>query len=150
MKRNVLAIIVVGLLVAADFPKDAATKKDFDALQGTWVLVSGERDGKKLSEETAKNTKLAVAGFKFLFVEGGEIGTASEGMFTLDATKKPKQTDSTATKGPDKGKVFLGIYDIEGDMHKVCFAPPGKERPKEFSSKEGSGHIFQVWKREKK
>jgi uncharacterized protein (TIGR03067 family) len=57
--------------------------------------------------------------------------------------------DATATNEPDKGQISLGIYEIAGDDYKVCFAPPGKDRPKEFSSKPGSGYILQVWKRAK-
>jgi uncharacterized protein (TIGR03067 family) len=56
----------------------------------------------------------------------------------------------SVTEGPDKGKTFLGIYELSGDDYKVCFAPAGKGRPVEFSSKEGSGNILQVWKRGKK
>ena len=150
MKRRALLLVTVGLLLAADAPKDHAGKKDLEQLQGTWLLVSAERDGKKVADDEVKKVKLVVTGNKFCFLSGSEVGTSAEGTFTLDATKKPKATDSTANAGPDKGKTFFGIYDIEGDTHKVCFAPPGKDRPKEFATKAGSGHIVQVWKREKK
>jgi uncharacterized protein (TIGR03067 family) len=113
------------------------------------VLVSGERDGKEFSEEEIKQTKLIIQGNTFR-IPKSDVGTSQEGTFQIDPTKKPKWTDSTATSGPDKGKTWQGIYDLEGDVQKVCFAPPGKERPKEFSSKSGSGHLIQVWKREKK
>jgi hypothetical protein len=43
----------------------------------------------------------------------------------------------------------LGIYELDGDTMKTCLAAPGKERPTEFSSKEGSGRMSYVWKREK-
>jgi hypothetical protein len=54
------------------------------------------------------------------------------------------------TEGDDKGKTFRGIYEFEGDTRKVCLAPAGKERPKEFSSTAGSGHVLAVLKRVKK
>lgn len=151
MTPRVLLLFTLGLLLAADEPKDEASKKDLQQLQGTWLLVSAERDGKKVSEDDVKNVTLVVSGNKFKFLKGAEVGTASEGTFKVDATKKPKTTESTADAGPDKGKKFLGIYEIESaDLHKVCFAPPGKDRPTEFASKAGSGNILQVWKREKK
>ena len=43
-----------------------------------------------------------------------------------------------------------GIYEIDGDNYKVCFAPPGKDRPKEFSSKGDEGLTLSVWKKAKK
>jgi len=52
-------------------------------------------------------------------------------------------------KGPDKGKTLLGIYELSDDAYKVCFAAPGKDRPTEFNSKEGSGNRLIVMKREK-
>jgi uncharacterized protein (TIGR03067 family) len=141
-----VAVLSVGVLVAAD-TEDA--KKELAKLQGTWLLVSGERDGKPFTEEQVKTTKLIVKGNTFR-IPKTEVGTAEEGSFTIDPSKTPKETDSTTSSGADKGKIWLGIYELDGDMHKVCFAPPGKDRPKEFSSKAGSGHILQLWKREKK
>jgi uncharacterized protein (TIGR03067 family) len=58
--------------------------------------------------------------------------------------------DLTETEGDAKGKTFRGIYEFGGDTRKVCLAPEGKDRPKEFSSKAGSGHILAVLKRVKK
>jgi uncharacterized protein (TIGR03067 family) len=134
-------------LLSADDAEDA--KSELEKLQGTWHLVSGVRDGKKFTDEEVKNSKLIVKGNRFR-IPKSDVGTSQEGTFTIDPSKKPKETDSTSDSGPDKGKIWKGIYTLEGDIHKVCFAPPGKERPKTFSSKAGSGIILQVWKREKK
>src|SRR5262245_38661383 len=141
-----VVVLAVGALIAAD-AEDA--KKELEKMQGTWQLVFGERDGKKFTEEEIKKTKLIIKGDTFR-IPDSDVGTAQEGTFKIDASKKPKEIDSMAGKGPDKGKTSPGIYELDGDTHKVCFAPPGKDRPKEFSSKVGSGHILQTWKREKK
>ena len=39
------------------------------------------------------------------------------------------------------------IYKIEKDVWTVCFALPGKERPKAFSTKSGTGEFIHVWKK---
>ncbi len=140
-------VLAVGGLVAADAQEDA--KKDLKKMQGTWLLVSGERDGKKFTEEEIKQSKLIIKGNTYS-IPKREVGTSQEGTFKIDPSKTPKETDSTTGSGPDKGIVWLGIYELEDDTHKVCLAPPGKDRPKEFSAKSGSGHILQVWKRAKK
>jgi hypothetical protein len=50
-------------------------------------------------------------------------------------------------------QIFL---DSEEDHHDpknfavVCFAPPDKERPKEFSVKAGTGDYIHVWKKKAK
>jgi hypothetical protein len=47
-------------------------------------------------------------------------------------------------------EVMLGIYALEENGYKVCFAPAGKPRPTEFSSTPGSGQILQSWERQNK
>ena len=79
------------------------------------------------------------------FPELAEYATSKEGTIKLDATKTPKQMDATSTGG----EVMLGIYDLEGNRYKVCFAPVGKPRPSEFVSTPGSGYILQFWERPK-
>ena len=143
-----LGVAVVALVVRALIAADAEdAKKDLDKLQGTWVLVAGERDGKKFTEEEVKKTKLFIKGETFRIPESS-VATSEDGIIKIDPSKKPKEMDSTTGSGPDTGKIWQGIYKLHGDTYKVCFAPPGKERPKEFSSKAGSGHLLQVWKRE--
>jgi len=70
--------------------------------------------------------------------------------FTIDPAKNPKQIDYAMTGGPTTGKTQLGIYELEGDTVKFCFAAPGKDRPPDFTTKEGSSRTLSVWKREKK
>jgi uncharacterized protein (TIGR03067 family) len=140
-------LIAVVVLIAADARDDDA-KKDREKFQGNWQLISAERDGKKTPQEDAKKITLTIQGDKFILRKDSVI--ISEGTMTLDPTKKPKAINETLTTGPNEGKVFSAIYEIDDEHHKICFAALGKERPTEFSSKPGSGNILQVWKREKK
>jgi uncharacterized protein (TIGR03067 family) len=140
-----LAALASIVLIAADTGDDAA-KKDLAKFQGNWTLISAERDGKKTPDEEAKKIKLAIQGNKFVLRKDGVV--ISEGMMTLDASKKPRAIDETITAGPNKGKVFSAIYEIDDDQHRICFAAAGKERPTVFSS--DNGQLLQVWRREKK
>lgn len=65
--------------------------------------------------------------------------------FTIDPTKKPKSFDQQ----PAEGKEVLSIYDLDGDILKICTATPGKARPTEFAAKQGSEHWLCVYKRNK-
>jgi uncharacterized protein (TIGR03067 family) len=38
----------------------------------------------------------------------------------------------------------LGVYELDGDEFRICYAPPGKERPKDFSAKAGTGHRLEA------
>jgi uncharacterized protein (TIGR03067 family) len=134
-----LAVGVVGLNAAAD---DAKT--DLEALQGTWELSAFERDGKEVKLEDV--TKVTFTVDKFVVKRGDEVVAA--GTFKLDPSKKPKVCDTTYTDGPDKGKTFKGIYQIDGDTEKFCRAGlPSGERPTEFKTKPDSGQVLSVYKR---
>ena len=138
------AALTAGLLVAAD-AKDNAVKKDMDALQGKWQLVSLERDGK--SADVPKDAVRVVKGDTYTVTP--RPGVTIEGTFKIDPTAKPKAVDITQTSGENKGKTSLGIYEIDGDTLKMCWAPPGKDRPTEFKSAEGSGILLAVQKKVK-
>ena len=144
---GVLLVAGAALAVAADDKKDDA-KDELKKFEGTWVLVSSERDGEKAPAEELKKVmpKAVVKGDKVTLSVGDK--TVMEAEFTIDPTKKPKTIDSTATTGPDKGKKTLGIYEIDGDTFKICYNE--KERPKEFSAKKGSGNTLDTYTREKK
>ena len=145
-KAQFLIIAATGVSLAADNPQDLASKKDLDGLQGSWKLASAMRDGEVLPKDKVKKTTIVIKDDTFLFPDSAEYATSKEGTIKLDATTKPKQMDATSTEK----EVMLGIYELDGDRYKVCFAPTGKPRPSEFASKPGSGNLLQVWKRKKK
>jgi uncharacterized protein (TIGR03067 family) len=68
---------------------------------------------------------------------------------TIDPSKKPKTIDYQMIGGFTAGKKQLGIYEVDGDMFKSCFAKPGAERPIDFTTKPGDGRTLSVWKRAK-
>lgn len=72
------------------------------------------------------------------------------GTSKLDRSKKPPAIDSVYTEGPDQGKAFKGIYQLNGDTLKFCrFGSPDKERPTEFRTTAESGGIVSVYQRRK-
>src|SRR5438105_1133947 len=95
MKR-LFAVFVV-LLVGAQVAD--LGKKEQDAVQGEWALVSGDRDGVKFTEEYVKSVKRTFTGDKFLVTRNGE--TVASGSFKLDPSKKPKEVN-VKLDGADK------------------------------------------------
>ena len=147
MKRllRVLLLLVAGSLIAAE-DKDAA-KKELAKFQGTWIFESMVSDGEKVPPDSFKGSTLTIKDGIFTVKEGDTI---YKGTFKVDPTKKPKEIDVIFTEGPDKGETMMGIYEIDGDTYRPCFAIGGKDRPKELASKKGSGIILQVLKKQKK
>ncbi len=124
-----------------------AVKKDLAALQGEWSMASGAADGQAMPDEMTKQMKRVCKGDETTTTMAGQMFLKAK--ITLDPTKKPKTIDYEMTDGFTKGKKQLGIYEIDGDTFKSCFASPGGERPTDFTSKSGDGHTLSVWKRDK-
>jgi uncharacterized protein (TIGR03067 family) len=144
--RSALVIAAVCLLAGADAPE--AVKKEMAQLEGNWSMVSGERDGQALPDDLVKQAKRVSKDGETTVSIGDQVFLKAK--FTVDPTKKPKTIDYTVTEGDSKGKTMLGIYELNGDTAKFCFAAPGKDRPVDFTTKEGSERTLSVWKRDKK
>jgi uncharacterized protein (TIGR03067 family) len=152
MRRSFIGLLVIAAsltaLAAADDAKDEAIRKDRKQIEGTWRAVSLEVNGEKLKEEDAKAlTVVNGADGSWSLRDQGE--ERSKGTSTFDPTKNPKTIDFTTTIGDDKGKQYFGIYELGEKTRRLCFAPAGMERPTEFSSKPGSGHILVTFERQK-
>jgi uncharacterized protein (TIGR03067 family) len=139
---GVFGLIFGGWQIAAVAQDDA--EKELKKAEGVYVMVAGEAKGEKLPEKIVKTGALTIKGDKHTVKLGDEsiIGTHK-----LAPTKKPKEIDATDTEGSFKGNTYLGIYKLEKGEFTVCFAPPGKDRPKEFTTKSGTGEILHVWKK---
>ena len=149
MTKYLLAVLVVGLFLGAEGKKDDA-KKDKEALQGAWKIVSSEAGGKDQTEGF-KDHLIVFEGDTFALKKGDQVGL--KGTFKLDPSQKPKAIDLTITEGGregDKGKVLHGIYELGKDALKWCTAEPGgTDRPREFSTTEGVNHMLVTLKKEK-
>ncbi len=150
MKTRCLAVLAVGLLLAADDAKDAE-KKDLDQLRGTWTAASVEYGGEKVGGDIVKNLAVVVEGDK-MTVKGDSSEVEKYGKATLkiDPTTTPKIIDIGITGGDEKGTTFEGIYEVDKDEWKLCVKLAGKERPAKFESAAGSQDVLAVFKREKK
>jgi uncharacterized protein (TIGR03067 family) len=148
-KARLLIIAAPGLLLLGACNRQAPVpvpKSDLDKLQGTWNLVSAMQDGKALPEEKVKQTTIVFKGDTFRFPGSAEYATSRAGTIKIDESKTPKEMDAVSIEK----EVMLGIYALEENDYKVCFAPPGKPRPTDLSSPPGSGQIVQAWRRERK
>jgi uncharacterized protein (TIGR03067 family) len=143
MNVRVLAVLFVGSMLAAGASGQEKGKTDEDKIQGTWIPLYFERDGKKGPEGDLKDTKMTIAAGKLKVTMGPkemELG------YKLDPTKKPKEIDITETEG-GKDQVHKGIYELDGDNLKICFAHAPGERPTAIQSEVGRDHRIVVLKR---
>lgn len=137
--------LVLGLFASSILADDV--EKDLKKLEGTWTFDSVEAGGNKLPAEQFKTMSVTMEGTKYSVKLNDMVVEAATQK--IDSSKSPKTMDVTVTEGPNKGKVYLAIYEINGDTLKVCFDPEGKKRPTEFKGDVGSQTLV-VHKRVKK
>jgi uncharacterized protein (TIGR03067 family) len=121
--------------------------KDGETIQGTWVAVSAEVDGKEAPAEAIKDFTLVITADKLIFNPKGENRQTS---YKLDPAKMPKAIDLTPLDGPAKGKAMKSIYRLDGDRLTLCLQNSDGDAPTEFATKANSGLRLLVLKRQAK
>ena len=113
-----------------------------------WTAIAAQRDGK--ADDDVMGHRLSVTSDRFqIQAKNGTLLYA--GTVRLDPGVKPAAIDFQHTDGALKGKVWKGIYAIEGDTLTICdnAADSGKPRPVRFEATSGSGHVLVTFKRAK-
>ena len=111
-------------------------------IQGTWDIVS---TGKAGEPESASGRQFIFTAdiMTFIVNEMSRPGIK----YNLDATKKPKEIDTSHELDPGKPIIQLGIYSLNGDTLSMRLAPAGAPRPARLEPKAGE---FFLCKRVKK
>jgi uncharacterized protein (TIGR03067 family) len=157
MKLRVLITLAVAGLASGHLGAvpDRNSKKDklkaeIKKLEGTWACSASEMDGRQFSEAQIRRggLKVVLKGSKFTTLNTGNRVLMS-GTYKVDPTKKPRTIEFRILEGKFKGQTQLGIYELQGTTLKLTCTRPGKDnRPKEFTTKAGTGHKVTVFKRE--
>jgi uncharacterized protein (TIGR03067 family) len=135
-------LILLAPLGASGGPVPDAAKKELEQFQGSWKAVATHADGRQATDDEVQSTRLIVEGCKFtLTIKQSSIS----GTFTVNPAKTPRTIDVQLTSNEGRQVKFLGIYQIQGDKRKSCFALPGKERPTSFSP--AKGYFGFEWRR---
>jgi uncharacterized protein (TIGR03067 family) len=136
-RRLCLLVAIFGVSLVAE-----EKKADVHPLKGKWEIVSASFNGN--ASPTLKGRILAFGESEFTTYDGEFKGRTIA--FTLDPKADPKQIDLNRDGGETKA---LGIYAIDKDELKLCYAEPGADRPKKFESAAGSKMFLLVMKRMK-
>ena len=137
-------IVGVGLVPASAFPADDAAKM----LQGAWSAVKAEQDGKPAADLIGHRLAFASNRFAIRSKDGKEVYA---GTFRTSPGTKPAAIDFDQTEGTLKGKVWKGIYALDGEKLTICDNAPdlAKPRPAAFEARQGSGYVCLTFQRAK-
>ena len=132
-----LTSAVTGLVLACAQPVMASQTE----LQGIWTATRAERDGKG-ADEVVRN-RLSLAGNRFR-IQSKDGKLLYAGTVRVDRRAKPAAIDFAHKEGILNGKVWKGIYVLDGDTLTICDNAPNLEkgRPTTFEAKSGSGHVL--------
>ncbi len=133
-----LILIALAVLVGAEDSKKAPTE-----LEGVWQLLSGITAGDRVPDEETTLYTAVLRGNMCTWMRRHR--TLTETTFRLDPTAKPKQVDLVAD--PRHGVPTLGIYELEGDTLKMCFALEGGPRPRSFEPTTGNRQTIRTYTR---
>jgi uncharacterized protein (TIGR03067 family) len=114
---------------------------DLQAFQGRWLVDRLEENGVPVAAEELKKFTITIKGTQMVVSIDGHDDTID---FKIDASKSPKNIDTTSNFGEDKGKTAHGIYELNATTLSICACFKG-ERPKKIASE--SGVMLMVLKR---
>jgi uncharacterized protein (TIGR03067 family) len=148
IKTCSIALVLTTSLTAraAEAAKDRKPSDDQKALQGDWVPARAELSGKPMSDDVLKTISLKLIKNNY---EVLVAGSPDNGTWSIDPDAKPKAMTVKGVKGPNAGKTFPAIYELDGETLRICYDLSGKARPKEFKTAEGTKLYLVTYKRKK-
>lgn len=141
------------LLSKDDTPKQKdpkVPKSEEPGLEGVWKYELQVIGGDEIPEKNRSEIWVEICGNMFNRCADGDLPRSSK--IILYRSRTPKAFDLEFTH-PLTGKVSVskGIYELKGDVLKLCYDNTGKERPKTFQSTEETANVvLSVLKRVKK
>jgi uncharacterized protein (TIGR03067 family) len=112
--------------------------------QGTWEIVSFEKDGSTAPQDDIAGITVMITGSAYKLINKDNV---SKGTFTVDASKDPKEMDVHHQSESGNDQTMPAIYEITADSFRVCYNPEGGTRPTSFSTKPDSGFLSVSYKR---
>jgi len=112
---------------------------DKTLLQGAWIQVSVQVDGVEIPHNQ-EDFQFVFSGNRLLARLHGQ--DRAEYAFALQSDQKPKAIDITLVTMPPKGKVLNAVYELNGDVLKLCFPGNDSKRPPEVASRPETGIVL--------
>jgi uncharacterized protein (TIGR03067 family) len=143
-KLLIMKLICIALAFSVSLAAFAAD--DAKAIEGRWLPAKAELGGKPMPAVVLKTISLKMADGRYEVMADGH---PDNGTYALDTTTKPKGMTVVGTEGPNKGKTFPCIYELNGDMLRICYNLSGNKQPADFKSVVGTKLYLVTYKRQK-
>ncbi len=143
--KSAMGGIALVLIVAGT--TGAISRNDRQRLQGSWIAVAAERDGRAANDLLGH--RLVVDGDSFAIHEQGQM--IYQGTVAIDPAPEPHAIDFKHGPGILNGKIWRGIYKFKGDTLSICdnASNLSRPRPAQFDTRLGSGFVSLIFKQMK-
>jgi uncharacterized protein (TIGR03067 family) len=138
------------LLLAADVGLRAEDEKDrTPPFAGAWVIVAGEKEGKKEPAERIEGTRVRITRDTIVVTDSKDQQVYVM-EYQADLGRRPNPIRMTLTEGPHKGRSAKGIIQLQDDgtLH-LAYAFGDDKPPTEFATRKGTKKLMFVMKRAK-
>jgi uncharacterized protein (TIGR03067 family) len=126
---------LLALLIASLAGISARAADDTKNLNGTWKPQHALLAGQLVPVPVLEAITLTIAGTNYEVIVVTEKGPSPDrGTLTFDLAANPKGMTITGVEGPNAGKSFPAIYELDGDSLRICYDLSGQQRPAEFKS----------------
>jgi uncharacterized protein (TIGR03067 family) len=148
MKHALITTLTLAFaLLANAAEKDNSPKSDAHPQDGVWKPTAAVLGGAKLPMPALDAITLRMSGAIYEVAVRGER-VPDRGTRTLDESTNPKRITITSTNGPNRGKTFLGIYEMKDtNSMRVCYDLSGAAFPTKFESTADTGHYLVEYRR---
>jgi uncharacterized protein (TIGR03067 family) len=121
-----------------------AAQRDLRLLQGRWQAVSIEHDGSQERPQGGLHWMIRADRYE-VWIGNQNLET---NQFTLDPTKRPRTLEMRHVISGSQAPRITGIYELQGNVLKVCYDLTGQGYPKEFTAPQGARRISYVFRRQ--
>ena len=140
--KNVWWIFAIMLFSLSD---NWIAGEEREMIEGTWLPVEAELGGQPFPAEVLKTMKLLIQEGRYTAYVGEKL---DKGTVKTDSSTTPKAMDITGTEGPNQGRTFLAIYEIEDESMRICYDLSGTERPTAFETKPDTQQFLVTYQRQ--
>ncbi len=127
-------------MIAAIFFGPASTQKintNAEKLDGVWVTIRQEQDGKDLPEEVYEKYRLTITDSAYAYTND------DKGAVRYNNGKM----DLYGREGANAGRHFTAIYKLEGDQLTICYNMAGDRYPGSFETRNDPSLLLTEYKR---
>ena len=140
-------LLCICLAVGASLSAFAAgAPDDAKAVQGNWKPAKAELAGQPMSDDVLKIISLKLENGRYEVFVGDE---PDRGTYSVDSATTLKGMTITGAEGPNNGKTFPAIFELNGDTLRICYDLSGAKRPAEFKTVAGTKLYLVTYNRRK-